>query len=484
MPVQNSPPAKNKRSQRHQAVLTPTARASLERTPSVHQLSENLDRGPPVQGEAPSRRGEEESEETEVAAALAGSPEASKAPNLAHSNQPCVSQAEPNFLKIMEQMTQFMGQLTQEVTPRDTSKAPEINTPSMKAPDSFYGTKAYKLRGFIQSCQLIFHIDPENFFSDRKKVFYSTSFLTGRARKWIVPYLSNISNEDPYYLLNKWQLWETQLFTLFGDHNEVRKAEQELENVRTNKNGKVSLYIADFRSLMSRIGDWGKGPILILKELMDITLELDTRYQERQKEKGSHQEKKPPISGSNSSKPPQSSSSKKPYHRKNKKGKNFQVSKDKPHASLLNKDNKLIGSGKERRIKEGLCNYCGGKHPFSGKRLGGNHYVFNGSHLFPSRAQSCTLNTSVKKSLKFLIFSSLSNIFYSILIDSGATNSFIANNFVLKYSLTMSELPEKSHLFILDSNESTSLLITHYTKWVVDLPSFPSFEWDFVTGAL
>ncbi|MBW0569124.1 hypothetical protein O181_108839 [Austropuccinia psidii MF-1] len=89
---------------------------------------------------------------------------------------------------------------------------------------------------------------------------------------------------------------------------------------------------------------------------MDITLELDTRYHERQKEKGSHQEKKPSISGSKSSKPPQSSSSKKPYHRKNKKGKNLQVSKDKPHAALLTKDKKLIGSEKEKRIYEGLCN--------------------------------------------------------------------------------------------------------------------------------
>ncbi|MBW0562358.1 hypothetical protein O181_102073 [Austropuccinia psidii MF-1] len=97
---------------------------------------------------------------------------------------------------------------------------------------------------------------------------------------------------------------------------------------------------------------------------MDITLELDTRYYERQKEKGSHQEKKPPISGSNSSKPPQSSSSKQPYHRKNKQGNNFQVSKYKPHAALLNKENKLIGSEKERRIKEGLCNDCGGKNLF------------------------------------------------------------------------------------------------------------------------
>ncbi|MBW0557941.1 hypothetical protein O181_097656 [Austropuccinia psidii MF-1] len=43
----------------------------------------------------------------------------------------------------------------------------------------------------------------------------------------------------------------------------------------------------------------------------------------------------------------------------------------------------------------------------------------------------------------------------------------------------MSELPEKIRLFILDSNESPALFITHYTKWVVDFTSFASFEWDF-----
>ncbi|MBW0501717.1 hypothetical protein O181_041432 [Austropuccinia psidii MF-1] len=86
------------------------------------------------------------------------------------------------------------------------------------------------------------------------------------------------------------------------------------------------------------------------------------RYHERQKEKGSHQEKKPPTTGSNSSRPPQDSSSKRPHHKKNRKGKQFQVLEDKPHSALLNKDNKLIGSEKERRIKEGLCTYCGGNH--------------------------------------------------------------------------------------------------------------------------
>ncbi|MBW0560462.1 hypothetical protein O181_100177 [Austropuccinia psidii MF-1] len=57
MPVQNSPPATNTRFKRIPAVLTPTERVPLDCTPSVHQLSANLDRGPPMEGVAPPRRG-------------------------------------------------------------------------------------------------------------------------------------------------------------------------------------------------------------------------------------------------------------------------------------------------------------------------------------------------------------------------------------------------------------------------------------------
>ncbi|MBW0493201.1 hypothetical protein O181_032916 [Austropuccinia psidii MF-1] len=203
-----------------------------------------------------------------------------------------------SLLKIMEQMATIMGNISQEAAPRDNYKAPALKTASMKEPDPFDGTQAHKLKGFIQSCQCMFHNDPENFFSDRKKVLYSTSFLTGRAEKWIEPYLSNISNEDPSYLLNNWQLFETQLFTLSGYPNEVRKAEQELYSLRMKESGHVSLYIADFRSLISIIGYWGErayihvyrrglasrildrlasypGSFDTVQELMDINLELD-----------------------------------------------------------------------------------------------------------------------------------------------------------------------------------------------------------------
>ncbi|MBW0528606.1 hypothetical protein O181_068321 [Austropuccinia psidii MF-1] len=182
----------------------------------------------------------------------------------------------------------------------------------MKAPDSFNSNQAHKFRGFIQSCQSIFHNEPANFLSERKKVLYSTSFPICRAGEWLEPYISNISNQEPSYLLNNWQFLEAQLFSLLSDPNEVRKAFEELDNLRMKESGRVSLCITSFRSLMSRIGDWGEreyinvyrrglesrildqlashtGNFYNLQEIIDITFELETRNHERKKEKGSHQ---------------------------------------------------------------------------------------------------------------------------------------------------------------------------------------------------
>ncbi|MBW0574698.1 hypothetical protein O181_114413 [Austropuccinia psidii MF-1] len=165
-------------------------------------MSENLDKGPPMEGEGPSRREgvkskrsisfsgllcgyprisqgpesrlgdtedeEGECEEKEVAAAFPSAPNASEAANIAHSNQCLVSQAEPNFIIVMEKMTKFMGQLTQAVSPTDNSRAPTFKTPSMKAPYSFDGTQTHKLRGLIQLCQLNLQNNAENFFYDKK----------------------------------------------------------------------------------------------------------------------------------------------------------------------------------------------------------------------------------------------------------------------------------------------------------------------------
>ncbi|MBW0557077.1 hypothetical protein O181_096792 [Austropuccinia psidii MF-1] len=72
MPVQHRPTSKNSRSQGHQAVLTPTASDPLDCIPSFHQLSENLDRGPPMEGAEPSRRGVVKSKRSRSLSSLLG----------------------------------------------------------------------------------------------------------------------------------------------------------------------------------------------------------------------------------------------------------------------------------------------------------------------------------------------------------------------------------------------------------------------------
>ncbi|MBW0465685.1 hypothetical protein O181_005400 [Austropuccinia psidii MF-1] len=79
-------------------------------------------------------------------------------------------------------MTQIMANL-QAASSSEASRPPAFKTPSMKAPECFDETHPFKVRNFIR------------------------------------------------YLLNSWQLFKSQLFTLFRDPNEVRKPEAELDDL-------------------------------------------------------------------------------------------------------------------------------------------------------------------------------------------------------------------------------------------------------------
>ncbi|MBW0492475.1 hypothetical protein O181_032190 [Austropuccinia psidii MF-1] len=127
---------------------------------------------------------EEESDGTEATPAPVGAPQGTGRPTLSQSDQPVSHQSEPFLLAIMQQMTQIMANL-QTAPSSESSRPPAFKTPSMKVPGFFDGTQPFKVKSFIQSCQLIFHNDPANFSQDRKKVLSATSFLIGRGEKWI-----------------------------------------------------------------------------------------------------------------------------------------------------------------------------------------------------------------------------------------------------------------------------------------------------------
>ncbi|MBW0571464.1 hypothetical protein O181_111179 [Austropuccinia psidii MF-1] len=319
MPIKHSPSVRQTRSQaRTKAVLTPTPRAPLDCTPAIPQLRAHLDRVPNLEVPASSRK------------------------------EGRVPRRSSSFSGVVGR---FPGLPRTALTgPGDDVEEEEGHSVEEEDSDGTEGFPAPV--GHSKN-------DPENFSQDRKKALYTTSLLIGRAAKWIEPYLSNLTNKDSNHLLNSWKLFESQLYNLFRDPNEVRKAEADLDSLRMKEGGHVSLYIANFRSLASRIGDWGeralihhfrKGlpssildqlashPSIIdsLQYLMDVTLELDTRYHERKKEKSNHKKKKPETLKSNSSHHQNSSIS------SQKKKKNFHPQKrNKPHLSLPNKDFKF-----------------------------------------------------------------------------------------------------------------------------------------------
>ncbi|KAI9626667.1 hypothetical protein KEM48_010262 [Puccinia striiformis f. sp. tritici PST-130] len=111
------------------------------------------------------------------------------------------------------------------------------------------------------------------------------------------------NSKKPDCILNNWDKFEQQLFTLFGDPNEVRNAEYELNNLQMKESSKALAYITQFRTLQSRIS-WndaaftfhfrkGLPPRIIdqlaisglrltsLQQLIDRTIELDNCYHDK-----------------------------------------------------------------------------------------------------------------------------------------------------------------------------------------------------------
>ncbi|MBW0567799.1 hypothetical protein O181_107514 [Austropuccinia psidii MF-1] len=138
MPIQNSPPARQNRSQaRGQAALTPTPRAPLDGTPAVPQLRANLDRGPNVEGEADPGRKEEGQEDKVIFQSFQGP-----------LSKVLVKMSEPSLLAIMQQQTQIMAN-SHAASFYEASRPQAFKTPSMKASEFFDGTQPFKVRSFI-----------------------------------------------------------------------------------------------------------------------------------------------------------------------------------------------------------------------------------------------------------------------------------------------------------------------------------------------
>ncbi|KNZ57884.1 uncharacterized protein VP01_204g9 [Puccinia sorghi] len=284
----------------------------------------------------------------------------------------------------VEEPTDLLLKLLQAIG-KSGNGGPKFRTPGMKPPDKFDGETSSKLRGFLQSCKLLFSNDPSTFAADRQKVLYAASYLSGRAAQWFEPYLDLLDNKSPTCILNNWDRFEQQLFTLFGDPNEVRNAEFELNSLAMKENGKASTYISQFRTLQSRV-DWNDAAFAFhfrkglpsritdqlaltgqrlntLQQLIDRTIELDNCYHDKvRNNKKSDSSSKQDDASKNSQKSSKKSSNVKTPTSSTPKSSSSKSKIPADIVAVLNKEGNLKADERARREKEGLCMYCGGKH--------------------------------------------------------------------------------------------------------------------------
>lgn len=278
----------------------------------------------------------------------------------------------------------------------------------VREPDVFDGTSPKKLRTFLVQCQLNFDDRPTVFATERSKVTFALSYLSGTALSWFEPELVKRSLFPPPWMVS-YNHFKDELQKHFGPFDPEGEAEIAIENLFMKDNQRITKYIVEFYRLSSEI-NWDDAslrrrfyknlPARIKNEISrvgkpntlngmrDLAQAIDQRYWEREEE--IRQEKKFASSNSgnnNGNSGNTSSNSGKPYDKKkssnrpsgnNNSGSNNSASsssssnnrsggsnssnntpKTPDYASKLGKDGKLTPEERQRRMNNKLCLFCG-----------------------------------------------------------------------------------------------------------------------------
>lgn len=274
-----------------------------------------------------------------------------------------------------------------------TSKGPQAS-----APDKFDGSKADKLRPFLAQLNIVFLNHPRRFPTERSKVLFAGSYLSGTAADWFEPIIEEGSKES--LMLDNWVLFKERLTKVFGDPNAEATAEHNIELLVMKDSEAIAGYITRFRTEAARL-KWDDAALrhkfrmglaerildelarvpeqpMHLSDLMEQALLIDNRHWERVRERKfrpttravAERTSTPILRNSKNNR-----SSGRPYSEnrdvRDNRTKRFtptkpQNYKGKGQPSALDKilvNGKLTDAEKKRRAEKGLCSYCGLPHP-------------------------------------------------------------------------------------------------------------------------
>jgi hypothetical protein len=262
--------------------------------------------------------------------------------------------------------------------------------PDARSPDKFDGSDRNKLRQFLAQCRVVFLNHERRFASERARILYAASYLTGVAADWFEPFTLDLNNP----VINSWATFESRLQSLFGDPDEVATAEYKLEVLRMREGDHVSNYITKFRTYAAVL-DWEDSALRFafrrglpgrildlialretkprsLLELMDVALNVDQRHWERDREKKLYSSRSGASTSVSTTSTFTRSKSVTPSNRSHTPGAtsnqpsggsssrhNTPRPSSNPLDKVLDQSGKVRADEKKRRFDLGLCLYCG-----------------------------------------------------------------------------------------------------------------------------
>ena len=263
---------------------------------------------------------------------------------------------------------------------------------NLREPDTFDGEDPSKLKEFLAQCGYHFSERPKTFATDNSKILYVISYLRGDAQAWFSP--DEYDDGTLPYWDGDFAAFIDELRGNFGPTDPIGDAETRITYLRMKSSDRIVRYMIRFNRLASQLA-WGDAalrhqfyrglPDRLKDEMAKMGYEntlmgvrnaaqrLDQRYWTRELEKRRDSNDTDHPKSTNKPKA-KSFNSKSNFSGNKSKSTNSRsssnqfsdsrpsTSKPKPaYASKLGSDGKITQAEKDRRRKEGLCLYCGGK---------------------------------------------------------------------------------------------------------------------------
>ncbi|CEP17737.1 hypothetical protein, partial, partial [Parasitella parasitica] len=139
------------------------------------------------------------------------------------------------------------------VTPNPPARAREV-VPSfhvkVKEPNVFSGKAAY-CNSFFSQLFLVYTSDPARFETDRSKIIYAISYMSGVAFQYMEPYLQKVYTDDPPVIMNDFKVFKDTITLAFGDNHPILNAEASIRSLK--QTGPVATYVSEFRRLSMQL---------------------------------------------------------------------------------------------------------------------------------------------------------------------------------------------------------------------------------------